>query len=105
MNSVAAVLPSDRATLHPMRPRVFALVALSRTAFGIDDRLRRQSIRPGQTLRGRASHRARSLLQALWKIPKNTTSIVRVWQCHVDNNELVELSILRYKSKRDLAVR
>src|SRR6266478_2080418 len=66
---------------------------------GIDDRLHRRWTRPGQTLRGRVNHRAREPPKALLKAPVNNSSIVLKRHHHCENNELSELSVLRYKEQ------
>src|SRR5262245_1720657 len=58
---------------------------------GIDDQLRRQWTRPGQTLRARVNRRARDPPKVQDPLPTNSI-IVRKQQHNGENNELVELS-------------
>src|SRR5271167_5037978 len=69
---------------------------------GIDDQLRRLWTRLGQTLRVRVNHRARNLLSYSENLVLTNSTIVRIRQYNRDNNELVELSVLRYKKVRSL---
>src|SRR6266851_4759383 len=69
---------------------------------GIDDRLHRQWIRPGQTLRARVNRRAREPPKVLLNLLPTNSRIVRKQQHHCENNELVELSVLRYKEQESL---
>ena len=62
---------------------------------GINDGLRQLWIRPGQTERGRVNHRAREPPKLLLTLPLTNSRIVRKQQYHRENNELVELSVLR----------
>src|SRR5947199_9853201 len=66
---------------------------------GINDRLYRLWTRPGQTLRGRVNHRTREPPKKLLNLLPMNSRIVRKRQYHCDNNELVELSVLRYKKQ------
>src|SRR5215467_6716101 len=95
-SSGAAALLSGRATQHPMQPPAFAVAGLRRKVSGIVDRLHRLWNRPGQTLRGRVNHRARESPKVLLNFLPTNIRIVRTCQYHRDNNELVELSVLRY---------